>query len=54
MWLDGTFNASRYIASIVIAFPVTLVYIISNVVFLLVLAQPLGKKLERIRVKYGL
>ena len=54
MWLDGTFSASRSIASIVIAFPVTLVYIISNVVFLLVLAQPLGKKLERIRVKYGL
>lgn len=34
--------------------PVALEYAVSNVVFLLLLARPIGEKLERIKTKYGL
>lgn len=53
-WYDGTFNFSRFIANIVTAIPVTITYALSNVVFLFVLIKPIGKKLERIKIKYGL
>ena len=36
------------------ALPVTLVYAAANVVFLLLLAKPIGEKLERVKIKYGL
>ena len=54
LWYDGAFNLTRYLAAVVTAGPFTLEYGISNVIFLLVLAKPVGGKLERIRTKYGL
>lgn len=54
IWADGTFNLARYGAAIVSALPVTAEYAVSNVVFLLLLATPIGEKLERIQKKYGL
>ena len=54
LWHDGAFNPSRYIALTVSALPVTAVYAASNVIFLLLLAKPIGEKLERIKIKYGL
>lgn len=54
LWADGTFNAARYIASVTAALPVTAEYAVSNVIFLLLLAGPIGEKLERIKKKYGL
>ena len=54
LWADGTFNFTRYLASAALALPATAKYSVSNVVFLLALAGPIGKKLERIKVKYGL
>ena len=54
LWVDGTFNLSRYIAAIISALPVTAEYVVSNVIFLLLLAKPIGEKLERIKKKYGL
>ena len=30
------------------------VYAVSNVIFLILLTKPIGKKLNRIKVKYGL
>lgn len=53
-WLDGSFVFARYAALVVTALPVTAVYAASNIVFLLLLARPLGKKLDRIEKKYGL
>lgn len=53
LWADGTFNLSRYLAALISAIPVALEYAVSNVVFLL-LARPIGEKLERIKTKYGL
>ncbi len=54
LWADGTFRLSRYLASVLSALPVTAEYAVSNVVFLLLLAKPIGEKLERIKKKYGL
>ena len=53
LWADGVFNPSRYFAAIVTALPVTAQYAVSNVVFLLLLANPIGEKLSRIKKKYG-
>ena len=54
LWWDGTFNISRYLAAIITALPTTTVYILSNMVFLFFLAGPIGKKLDRVKIKYGL
>lgn len=48
------FSLLRYQALIIKALPVTLIYMVSNVVFLLVLQHPIGDILERIKIKYGL
>ena len=54
LWADGYFNISRYLAALVSALPFTAVYALSNVVFLLIFARPIGKILERIKTKYDL
>lgn len=54
LWADGGFNLSRYLAACVSALPFTIEYAVSNVIFLLLLAKPIGDKLERIKRKYGL
>lgn len=54
LWADGFFNLSRFIASVISAAPVTAVYGISNVIFLLILNPLLGKKIRRIKIKYGI
>ena len=54
LWMDGTLVWARYGALIVSALPVTAAYAVSNVIFLLLLTRPIGEKLTRIKVKYGL
>lgn len=54
VWTDGTFNISRFIAITATSLPVTLVYAVSNIIFLLLLFKPIGKKIIRVKVKYGL
>lgn len=54
LWWDGGWNAARYLASLIAAAPFTALYAASNVVFLLILIRPVGKRLERIKHKYGL
>ena len=54
IWWDGGFNLTRFITSISIAAPVTLIYAASNVVFLAVFAYPMGRIFERIKTKYGI
>lgn len=51
---DGKFTWSRYIAAAGTAIPYTATYAISNIIFLLLLAKPIGEKLKRIKIKYGL
>ncbi len=50
---NGSFTGELWIAAIVSALPVTGIYCVSNVIFLLVLNKPLGNKLERLKTKYG-
>ena len=42
-----------WLTAVLSALPVTGVYCASNVLFLLVLDKPLGRRLERIKTKYG-
>ncbi len=54
MWHQGSFQWSAYGMAAITALPHTAVYALSNLIFLLLLAGPIGKKLERIRDKYGI
>lgn len=49
---DG-FSWALYGAAIVTAAPHTILYAVSNFLFLWLLATPFGEKLERVKVKYG-
>lgn len=53
LWMDGTFNMNRYLYSVFTSLPHMAVYAVSNVVFLLLLTKPIGRKLERVKTKYG-
>ena len=48
------FSLTRYGAMILASLPSTVTYMVSNVVFLLILAQPLGRVLTRTRLRHGL
>lgn len=54
LWADGTFNITRYAAAIIAAAPFTVIYAVSNIIFLLLFSKPIGKILDRIKTKYGL
>ncbi len=49
---DG-FSLALYMAALLTALPYTVLYCVSNVIFLLLCAKPFGKKMERIKKKYG-
>lgn len=53
-WMGEGFSLSRYLVLINAAGPTMIEYAVSNVIFLLTLTGPVGDKLDRIRVKYGL
>lgn len=49
----GAFSLARWVAAMAASLPVTAVYCVSNAVFLLFLRKPLGKRLDRLKTKYG-
>ena len=51
--VSGEFLIEKYAACVVAAVPVTIEYAVSNAVFLAILFKPFEKKLERIKLKYG-
>lgn len=53
LWYNGTFSLSLYTAAIITSFPHTLLYTVSNVLFLILLYPSLGARLKRIKIKYG-
>ena len=53
LWYGGGFNWTLYAASVATALPHTILYAVSNFVFLFFLARPFGEKMERVKVKYG-
>ena len=50
--VDRVFSFSRYLTMIGLSMPFMLMYCASNVIFLLLLANPLGNKFKRIKMKY--
>lgn len=50
---DGAFNLGRFTAALAVALPVTISYCVSNAAFLLILRKPLGRKLKRLKTKFG-
>ncbi len=53
IWYMRSFDISYYLTAITAAIPYTLSYVISNMIFLYMLAKPIGEKIERIKIKYG-
>ena len=53
LWYGGGFDWTLYAASVATALPHTILYAVSNFVFLFFLARPFGEKMERVKVKYG-
>ncbi len=54
MWYTNEFNLAVYATKIGTSLPFTIIYAVSNVIFLLLLAKPIGKKIERLKIKYGI
>lgn len=54
LWYDSGFRWELYRSAVITALPHTILYGVSNLLFLWLLAKPVGKKLERIKEKYGL
>ncbi len=54
VWYNGEFNLTFYKAAIITAMPHTVMYCISNFIFLFICAEPFGKKFIRIKTKYGI
>lgn len=54
MSMYGVFSLEAYKLALVSAVPFTIVYAVSNVIFLLLLTKPIMEKLNRIKVKYGI
>lgn len=53
LWYAEGFDWNLYAAALVSAVPFTLLYAASNVIFLLILQKPVGNKLSRVKIKYG-
>ena len=53
LWYAEGFDIKLYIAALGTAIPYTASYVISNVLFLSLLAKPFGEKLQRIKNTYG-
>ena len=54
LWMENTFNLSRYLALVIASSGTLIAYSISNVVFLILFSFTIGKVLERIKIKYSL
>lgn len=52
--IDNSFNLSRYLFTVIAALPVTITYIVSNIIFIFVFKDAMFKILQRVKVKYGI
>lgn len=53
LWYNSGFDSGLFFSAVVSALPFTVIYAVSNFVFLWFMAKPFGEKLERIKIKYG-
>lgn len=54
LWYSGGFEWKLYLAALSSALPFTVAYAASNLLFLLLLGKPVGQKLARVKLIYGL
>ncbi len=54
LFYSGGLNLIDYYEVLLAALPYTALYVVSNLMFLFLLARPIGKKLERVKIKYGI
>ena len=54
LWYNDSFDFSLYLMALGTAVPYTILYSVSNFIFLWIMAKPFGDKLERIKLKYGI
>lgn len=54
LFAEGSFNITRYLAVLMTSLPFTVIYAVSNVVFLLILTPLVANKIQRIKTKYGI
>ncbi len=54
LWYNDGFSAELYVAACISALPHTVLYAVSNVIFLLLLAKPWAKRIERLKLKYDI
>ena len=54
LWESGSADPTRFFAHFVAGLPVLAVITLSNVIFLWVLAKPIGRILSRLQTKYGI
>lgn len=52
--IDGKFLLSRYLVNVASSLSFMVIYAVSNIVFLIILAHPFLEKLNRIKTKYGI
>jgi len=53
LWYNQSLDLTLYLTALGTALPYTIMYSVSNVIFLLLFAKPFGEKLERVKLKYG-
>ncbi|MBE6636753.1 MAG: ECF transporter S component [Ruminococcaceae bacterium] len=54
LWYHSSFTIAAYLAVMATALPHTLLYACSNFIFLWYMAKPIGDKLNRLKLKYGI
>lgn len=53
LWYSSGLDTALYMSAIVTALPHTILYAVSNFLFLYLFAKPFGEKMTRIKLKYG-
>lgn len=54
MAMDNTFIWSKYVTIVIASLPFMVIYALSNVIFLYLMEKRMMKKLERVKLKYGI
>jgi len=54
LWQSNSFDPALYAKALYTALPFTILYAVSNIIFLVLLAKPIGEKLSRAKIKYGI
>ena len=52
-WYSGGVDPSLYASALYTAIPYTVIYSVSNILFLALFAKPLGRKFDRIKTVYS-